>query len=524
MSEFFSDGVFEYQRGIADATAILPSLDPEQVTRVQRYMKNWTFYKGNHWSYEREKAADLPLVTVNYVRALINRHANFLMKNGFDIVIPDLPDTKENETVDRDFVKQYLDKTWELNDKPIISFEMAQSGGVTGDTFLYFSWNDSDPFKRPYVQVDIIPSHYCFPYLAGPHGRDKNKVESFLILFPVYRKRAVNSSGFSTVATNTMTVGSDIIMRAELWTADYCYTYEDKELVGTKENPFHEIPIVHIKNLPASSDYYGQSDIGDVIPLQRILNAKATNLSDILDNYANPIHIFSGVGATDLEADEETLWFMPADGEHELCEGVKDISAGLQYMDKLRQYIFELSDTPEGALGHNESRATQESGSAMALDHLPMLDRRALKVASYSHALILANRMILRVGEIMDPEFAARMEKLPDDPRVKYLTEIVFSDPFPRNLDLELDRSIKSRQEGLTTRKRILKQLGVGEAEAEAIIKEALEELEDDAERAMKPVENARLAGEKQNSGNPNPSRPNPDVQGERKSITEEKK
>lgn len=56
-------------------------------------------------------------------------------------------------------------------------------GSITGDVFVRVSWEDSDPIETPYARVDVLPSQYVFPSFGGPHGVDRKRVNSVLVLF-----------------------------------------------------------------------------------------------------------------------------------------------------------------------------------------------------------------------------------------------------------------------------------------------------------------------------------------------------
>ena len=500
----------------SDFTTFLSS-DYEHATRVQKYMEYWRFYKGKHWSYDRAAMTGEPTVTVNYSSAIANRHINFLMKHGFDITMPDIPGTPENESIDRNFVKVMLDETWKRNQKSVWCFEAGQMGSVTGDVFLYFSWEDNDPLFDPYVRVDIIPSHYCFPRLGGPHGKDRKKVEEFTIVFPIYRPRKRALARFGDDSRRM-----ELVMRAEVWTKDTRTVYEGKDIVeGPSPNPFGEIPIVHIPNFPISGEYYGLSDLVNVVDLQQEINEKCTDVSDIINYHSAPLNIIIGAQANQLQRGANRVWFLPDGSQYQTAEMRGDLKANLEYIKMIRQFIFEMSDTPEQALGHNQSKSSQEAAAAMAVDYLPMVDKRETKVALYGNGLRLANRMIIKIQELMDPKFAAQQEAGGLEGSARYLTDVVFPEPFPRNEDLELDRIAKKRQQGLTTRVRALQDLGHGEEDAKKIVAEAMSEQEDDWKRQMQYGPLAVTPGK---PGNPNPQRPNPNVQGERRSTTVEKK
>jgi len=503
-----------FAAGAGANLAAYGSSDYENTDRISRYLEYWRFYKGRHWSYDRAAETGEPTVTINYSAALADRQNSFLMKNGFDITLPDLPQTVQDDSIDRMFIKNVLDETWQANHKVVFNFELAQCGGVTGDAFLYFSWQDRDPLSDPYVQVDILPSHYCFPTLGGPYGRDRKYVEAFTIVFPVYRARR-DRFGRSQRGN-----AQELVMRSEVCTATTRTVYEGKDVVqGPDPNPFGEIPIVHIPNFPVSGDYYGLSDLVNIVSLQQELNEKCTDVSDIINYHSAPLNVFTGAQPNQLQGGTNRMWFLPAGATHTLAELRGDLAANLEYIKFIRQCIFEMANTPESALGHSEAKQQQQAAASQSMEYLPLVDRRAVKVQLYGDGLMLANRMILKIKEIMDPAFRTQMDATGLTGAARYRTGIVFSEAFGRNEDLELSRTQQKLTMGLTTRERALRDLGHGEADAKKIVAEALAEKRADAEMQL-----SMATAQKEASGNPNPQRPNPNVQSEHRSTTVEKK
>ena len=510
---------------VSDFHSFLSS-EQEHAVRIQRYLEFWRLYRGGHWSYDRMANSSEPLITINYIQAIEDLHINFLMKHGFDIVMPDLPGTKEDESVDREFIKVALDQTWERNSKLNWCFECGQMGGVTGDVFLYFSWVDDDPLYDPYVRVDVLPSHYCFPVLGGPHGVDRKKITEFSIVFPQYRNRKPLDRLGWRAGTNSR---AELVMKAEVWTAEKKRVYEGKELIEETDNPYGEIPIVHIPNYPIAGEYYGASDLVNMVNLQKELNEKATDISDVINYHGSPLTVVTGAQANQLQRGANRVWFLPTDTDVKNLELQGDLKANIEWFTTVRRAMFEMSSTPNNALGQHEPTNSAEAGAAIAIHYLPMLDRRRVKEQLYSQGLRLANRMILKILELKDPKFYAEMEKLPVTAPQRYRTDVVYPEPFPRNEELELEKLETKLRLSLTTRIRALRDLGHGEEDAKRIVEEALAEKIKDLEMSFQ-VEDPMLGGfgtsfgAGTGKGNPHPKRPNPDSQGEKKSRNTEKK
>jgi len=59
----------------------------ENMQRIMQYETYWDFYNGIQW-INRSPNDKNKLKTINYCKAIIDRHVEFLVRNGFDIVIP----------------------------------------------------------------------------------------------------------------------------------------------------------------------------------------------------------------------------------------------------------------------------------------------------------------------------------------------------------------------------------------------------------------------------------------------------
>ena len=65
-----------------------------------------------------------------------------------------------------------------------------------------------------------------------------------------------------------------------------------------------------------SSSPWGQSDIWDIIPLNRELNEKMTEVSDIINYHAAPVTIITGAKASQLERGPKKVWAgLPKDSQ-----------------------------------------------------------------------------------------------------------------------------------------------------------------------------------------------------------------
>jgi len=463
--------------------------------RLMAYRRYWLYYLGRHWSYSRSDSD--PVLTFNYCRRVIDLHNGFTFKKGFKVVIPDDPTTEHDDKEDRDFVRVMLEETWRKNNKSLWMIEAAQGGAVTGDVFARVAWDTTDPLEEPYAKVDLIPSHLCFPEFGGPHGVDKKKLKRILIVNPTYRESDLSAMVGPYARRNPKLMAPvEMVMMAEEWiSARYdrrtkqkiapsmVRYFENKVLVEERENPLGDIPVVHIPNYPLSGEYYGISDLADIIDLNKELNEKATDISDIINYHGSPTTVLYGAKLKDLEKGANRIWALPENAKAENLQLDGDLVAAQKHYSSIRSAILELSGTTEQSLGKFEG-SVPPSGVALQLQYLPLLDKRDLKVLTYGLGLRLINRIIMQITEIGNSTFRKQLKGLQGN---KYRNEIVFPDPLPQDERRELEMSKERLALRLTARRHELEKMGYSQAEIKDMLKAADKEAQEEMESMFQP-------------------------------------
>jgi hypothetical protein len=482
MSEYSSSvSSAEIRFGIANSfeTLFSEELGLNHSRRLNAYRRYWLAYFGEHWSYKRDEGETA--YTVNYCRKAVNSHNDFAFSKGFDVIVPDDPSTKENEQRTRDFIKVLLDDTWERNNKKLWMVECGQGGGITGDVFARVSWDRTDLFEDPYARVDIIPSHFCFPEFCGPHGVDRKKIKRLLIVIPTFVDSNITAlDPGRVIQKNFGNTRVSLVMKAELWTSPVqdedgnivtpamVYEYRDNELVSERVNPLQEIPVVHIPNYPVAGEYYGISDLVDVTDLNRELNEKLTDVSDIIDYHGSPQTIVKGCKLQQLERGANRIWGIPADASVENLELHGDLAAANAHLEYLKKAFQELSSCPDHFWG-TPPPISNTSAAALQIMFMPVMQKRNMKALVYGAGIQRINRLILRMNEIASPEFKAKMVGIKN----RYRNDVQFTDPMPRDEVRELEKNKLEDELGITARRIILRTRGLTEAQIDEVLAEA---------------------------------------------------
>ena len=156
-----------------------------------------------------------------------------------------------------------------------------------------------------------------------------------------------------------------------------------------------------------------------------------------------------------------------------------------------------------------------------------MLEARQVKVQTYGAGIRLINRLIMKITALADNDFGRLFDRL--NSKNKYRNEVVFPSPLPRDESIELDRSMKRLDAGLSSKRFEMQRMGLSQREIEKIKEDIEHEREELAELefsiGQKFMDDASIDEEitppkvesmepKPRSGNPNPVRPNPDSMG----------
>jgi hypothetical protein len=437
--------------------------------RLNRYAACWAWYLGHHHSQRREMGEQN--ITLNYTRTLSDYITNFTFGKPIQFRAPE-----ENSAI----IPRLLHDVWEVdNNKQHVLWEMGQLAGVTGDCFVKVAYED--PWVDPIGvyndgKIRIIPVNpaHAFPEY---HPHDRNRLQRFKLK---YRFWGTSPEGTRQVFTFV-----------EILTDEMVEQYVNDELVDSYPNPIGKIPIVHIPNITISSSPWGQSDIWDIISLNREMNEKMTEVSDIINYHAAPITIITGAKASQLERGAKKVWAgLPKDSNVFNLESKGEMGGAMEYISFIKQAMHELTGVPESALGQAQP-ISNTSGVALAIQYQPMMNRYFMKKVHFSRGLELVNELIIRTAAVHKPESlvwlpgqSSEPEKDqlvyldPADPNT-YRTTCHWPEPLPVDVLIKLNEVQAKMALGLESKRGALRQLG--EEFPNEKMGEIFEELREDA-------------------------------------------
>lgn len=424
---------------------LISTLSAEETKRVQQGGLFWRFYLGQQWGYLRgsideetgEENFDDPTVTLNYCKAIVDKSTSFLFGKGYSF--------QYDSTVHAE-LSPLIKEVFRYNDMDVKSIMMGQQGAITGDVFLQVAWDDEPDDLHPNgkVAITLLPYNTVYP-TYDPQNRDK-------MLSCIIKYLVLSDDG----------------------TSDYVYTQEiTKERIVTKqgdaviediENVLGQINVVHIKNMPLAGFCYGQSDLISIIPLQRELNAKVTDVSDIINYHAAPVTIIQGARSKNLERGAKKVWGgLPKDAKVYNLELSSDLNASNNFISMIKKSIHELSNTPEMSLGASGA-ISNTTGVALQITYSPLLEKTWIKRMTYGAGLVKVSNMILKLLALKADEETQKIvnDILSDATKKKmaFSPEVQFADPLPKDEQIQMQLLAQKLNSGLEEPEGALQELG----------------------------------------------------------------
>jgi hypothetical protein len=220
----------------------------------------------------------------------------------------------------------------------------------------------ADDQGRP--RIEFVDPSICFPVFDGA---DYDKLATLEIAYEVLDERGGRA------------------IRREFYGPKALEVYIGDKLVESMA--YERIPAVWIRNLSVKGRPFGMSDLDGVVDLVESYDHLASKQTRIVDYYAAPTLYFKGIQRTELEKTEKTAIFLPTDGEAGFIEWKGNAPAIADQMDRVRNAIAEVSQVPAVAFGQADSGLTQISGVALQILYGPLINKTALKHASWGPGL-----------------------------------------------------------------------------------------------------------------------------------------
>lgn len=453
----------------------------QRLRRVTEIQKFWDYYLGNHWSYAGlpNHAAARDKVTVNLAMAFVNKLVAYLIGKGVDFV----PEEGMEETL-----TPFLDAVWDENDRQNRLIEIAQTGTVTGDAFVFLTL---DPTNQERILMRVFDERYVDPIWDE---EDPVRLKQATIIEPIYERDTTGAT--STVGDKftprpqsanypapplgegevKVTIRKVVINKEEV--VIYIDDVEEDRYVNT----LGEVPLVHIPNMIQATERRGLSSISPIEHLQKQYNDRFSDISEIMAYHAAPITIVKGARVNQLEKGARKVWGgLPKDGDVYNLSLDSDLSAALAFLALIKKHMHEIAGIPEGVLG--QARAiSNTSGVAIGLEYQPLTDVNSMRQATYGKGIERICRLMILYAEKY-PKVATYYEfdvKKLEKGRKRYKVTVQFPDPLPKDELAALNVIVQKVSQKLMSKLEAMKELGV--KDPQKMLAQIMEEAQKEAE------------------------------------------
>lgn len=414
--------------------------------RVAGYRAYLDFYNGTQW--EGLPAPNERRLTFNYARVFVNKAASYLMGKGATFAV-DAPDgSGEAGKRAAQHAEVLLQEAYERNSLALIDLDTAVDSAVLGDGAFKVTWDTAA--SAPVITAVDPAGLVCV--------RDPDDYRRLVKVVHSY------GSGAGGMGGSTQASGAQSAQVVEEWSEETLEVWRDGDLEQRIPNPYGFIPYVIFPNLRVPKEPWGQSDLVDLMALNRDLNSRLSILSHILEVSGNPIAVLENVtDSTGIKVGPGRLWELPKDAKAYLLDLLSGGGVGLhiEYINLLYRAMHDLAEMPRTAFG--DGAGTARSGVALELELQPMLQKIGRKRAVWTVALEERGRMVLRLHALHGDREASNVIEAGSG----YALRVVWPPVLPSDRTELVNQEKTLVEAGVHSRRRAMDLLGDGDAEAE---------------------------------------------------------
>ena len=393
--------------------------------RLAQYRELWDFYSGRHFRTQRRGRTNL---VANYARAIVDKGLGYLFARGIKFSI-------ETNQVAEDSLASSVRDAHLLR----VLLQAGVNASVLGDAILKV-FVSADQLRV----VNLDPSN-VFPTWAGD---DPEELRSISVISSLSAAEAAERYGVQTAKTAEL---------LETWTPARFELRLNNQVVVDGPNPYGFIPFVHIANLAPPGSPWGQSDLVDLVPLNRELDERMSDQADLIRYHADPPVVFKGVEEhSDLPVGPGTVWDLPKDADVSLLEWRGQVPAIDTHLARVMTALHDLSESPRTTFGETSQAF---SGVALEAQSQPIVQRTLRKRIVWEPALERVAEYLLRLAELAG--LAERGAYAP------YRAEVLWAPMLPRDDAADANRELALVAGGLKAPTTAMAELGELDTESE---------------------------------------------------------
>ena len=272
------------------------------VGRIKKYKEFLDFYHGRHWLSNNSRSEKQ--LTFNYAKVIIDKVVSYLM-SGISFNIEPLVDSDTARQQAR-AAEAALQQVYGENNLEQLDFDTETDCAILGDACFKVIWDNEN--KKVRVTAPDVQGIYTW-WLGDDTSRIWRVASKYSLMAEeaeiIY---AIKPRG------KTATI-------VELWTQQHFELWLDNTLIEKKPNPYGFIPFVIYPNLREPKQFWGTSDLPQLIEPQRELNRAMSQLSRILELSGNPIAVLENVEESeDIAVKPGAVWNIPDEAKAYLLD------------------------------------------------------------------------------------------------------------------------------------------------------------------------------------------------------------
>ncbi len=390
------------------------------------------------------------MLTVNYARALVRKVVSYLFPEPVSFAVA--PGAAGGAEQARR-AEEALAAVYAANDLAAVDFDAAIDAAVLGDGAFKVTWDAAE--RRPVVTAVDVQTLSAWWDPDDPRRVTRVTQQTTLGADEARARYGVAAPGFGAGAAVTV---------IEDWRPDapgpgggrFTLTVGG-EVVRDGPNPFGWLPYVIFANAPRPQEFWGESDLTDLIEVQRELNRRLSVVSRVLELSGNPIAVLENVEeAEGIQVGPGALWELPEGARAYLLDLLSGggVRLHLDYIDLLYRALHDLAETPRTAFGDSGRNL---SGAALEVEIQPLVQKVKRKRRVWDSVFVRRNALIL--------DLLARFGGI-DIGGLRRTTPI-WGSILPTDREALVRQQVQLVEHGLHARRTALANLGVEDPEHE---------------------------------------------------------
>lgn len=411
---------------------------PADDARLQRYNEFGVYADG--W---QQRGSRPDVLTFNYARTLLRKTVSYLFSAPVGISIP-----ADKATITRANQAERQLTTWrDALGLTRLDISLAMQALIQGDAAMKITWNHT--LGMPSV-VSVDPASLTV-HTAPDHPQQVDMVRHLYRATPRQLQQQ-----FGIRLEHTVDIDKPVPTLEE-WSDTRFRVLVHGQILVDVANPYGMNPYIIIANDPRPDQFWGESDLTDLMSVCTEINRRMNVFSHILDLSGAPITVLEGVDGTEgIRVGPGAKWELPEGARAYLLDLLQGGGADvhLKYMDLLFRMLHDLSETPRTAFGDS---GRDLSGAALEVEIQPLVQKVQRKRRQWDAVLTQRAQLMLRM---MNHHLQTDI--------TGFGTPIAIWPPIlPSDADAAVRNTVARVQHGLISRRSAMSTLGEHDPDAE---------------------------------------------------------